>query len=197
MSAKIYGYAENSDDVEALQAYAGVDIILEDRRERGQYQMLRRFLREGDTLFVVRLSALGKSDVSISEELDYLLQRQVRLRVLELPVTLQELDAASEAVVYQALKEVLQVWKQRQAELQEQWSSRQRAGIQAARKTGRKLGRPTIGYPKGWKRIFGKWQAHEISVLEASDKLKISRSTFYRMVKRYQQGEKGGEVCLS
>lgn len=116
MSAKIYGYAENSDDVEALQAYAGVDIILEDRRECGQYQMLRRFLREGDTLFVVRLSALGKSDVSISEELDYLLQRQVRLRVLELPVTLQELDAASEAVVYQALKEVLQVWKQRQAE---------------------------------------------------------------------------------
>lgn len=36
MSAKIYGYAENSDDVEALQAYAGVDIILEDRRECGQ-----------------------------------------------------------------------------------------------------------------------------------------------------------------
>lgn len=41
-------------------------------------------------------------------------------------------------------------------------------------------------------------EAREISALDASRKLKMSRSTFYRMVKRYRQSEKGGgDVCLS
>jgi len=37
MPAKTYGYAESSADVDALQAYAGVDVILEDMPKRGQY----------------------------------------------------------------------------------------------------------------------------------------------------------------
>ena len=58
MAAKVYGYAESDADVEALRAYAAMDIILEDMAERGQYQILRRFLREGDTLMVAHWSAL-------------------------------------------------------------------------------------------------------------------------------------------
>lgn len=72
MAAKTYGYAENDADVTELKAYAGVDIILEDMEEHGQYRILRRFLREGDTLMVVHLSALGDSAAAIREELDCL-----------------------------------------------------------------------------------------------------------------------------
>ena len=88
MPAKTYGYAENSVDVDALQSYAGVDVILEDMPERGQYLMLRRFLREGDTLMVVVLSTLGDSDAAVGEKLDYFLQHEIRLVVLELPITM-------------------------------------------------------------------------------------------------------------
>ena len=49
MPSKIYGYAENSADIEAMQAYAGVDIIAEDMEAHGQYRILRRFLRKEDT----------------------------------------------------------------------------------------------------------------------------------------------------
>ena len=35
MAAKVYGYAESEADVDALCAYAAVDIILEDMAERG------------------------------------------------------------------------------------------------------------------------------------------------------------------
>ena len=90
MPAKIYGYAESGSDVETLQNYAGVDIIAEDMEARGQYRILRRFLREGDTLLVVRLSALGHSAEAIRAELDYLQKQEVRLRVLELPITMQD-----------------------------------------------------------------------------------------------------------
>ncbi len=100
MPAKTYGYAKKSADVDALQAYAGVDVILEDMSERGQYRMLRRFLREGDTLMVKALSALGDGDGTIGEELDYFLQHEIRLVVLELLITLQDLDTSSTALVY-------------------------------------------------------------------------------------------------
>ena len=192
MPAKIYGYAENNTDVDALQAYAGVDVILEDRPERGQYKMLRRFLREGDTLMVTALSSLGDSDGPIGEELDYFLQHEIRLVVLELPITMQDLDKASTALVYRTVKEVLQVWQQQKATLQVQRLVRQKEGIQAARKAGRQFGRPVIDYPKDWKCVFEQWQTRDISAVEACRKLKLSRSTFFRMAKRYRHNVTGG-----
>lgn len=192
MSAKLYGYAEKSDDIDALQAHAGVDVILEDMPERGQYRMLRRFLREGDTLMVTALSSLGDVDAAIGEELDYFLQHKIRLVVLELPITLQDLDKASTALVYRTVKEVLQVWHQHREAVQEQRLVRQKEGIEAARKAGRQFGRPVIDYPKAWKCVFGQWQARDISATEACRKLKLSRSTFFRMAKRYRQNVTGG-----
>ena len=167
MPAKTYGYAENSVDVEALQAYAGVDVISEDMPERGQYRMLRRFLREGDTLMVVHLSALGDSDEAIRAELDGLRKQEVRLQVLELPITMQELDEVSAATVYRTLQEVLLVYQQRSDEMQALRSVRQQDGIQAAKKAGRRFGRPAIAYPWSWKHILGQWQVREISTSNA------------------------------
>lgn len=187
MSAKIYGYAERREDVEAFQDYADVDIILEDMAERGQYRILRRFLRDGDTLLVARLSALGDSAKGICEEVGYLLQQHIRLRILDLPITLQELDESSLSLVYRTLSEVLLSYQRRKDFLQEQRSARQQAGIQAARRAGRQFGRPAVAYPQDWSHVFSQWQAREISAMDASRKLKLSRSTFYRMVKRYQQ----------
>ena len=187
MAAKVYGYAESEADADALCAYAAVDIILEDMAERGQYQILRRFLREGDTLIVAHWSALGDSAAAIGAEIDYLQAEHIRLRILDLPITLQDLDEVSAAVVYQTLKEILLVLQQRQDNLQALHRIRQQEGIQAAKNAGRQFGRPAIGYPKGWKRIFGRYQAKEIRALEASNELKISRATFYRLAKRYRQ----------
>ena len=190
MPTKTYGYAENNADVEALQAYAGVDVILEDMPKRGQYRMLRRFLREGDTLMVTALSSLGDSDGTIGGELDYFLQHEIRVVVLELPITLQEMDTSSTALVYRTVKEVLRVWHQHKEAVQVQRLVRQKEGIEAARKAGRQFGRPAIDYPKDWKAVFEQWQTRDISAIEACRKLKLSRSTFFRMAKRYRQGDK-------
>lgn len=187
MAAKVYGYAETAIDVEALHTYAAIEIILEDKAERGQYQILRRFLREGDTLVVAHWSALGDSAAAIGVELDFFQAGHIRLRILDLPITLRDLDEAAVAVVFQTLKEILLVLQQRQDNLQTLYRIRQQEGIQAAKNAGRQFGRPAIGYPKGWKRIFGRYQAKEIRALEASNELKISRATFYRLAKRYRQ----------
>ncbi|MBP3818617.1 MAG: hypothetical protein J6H31_09935 [Butyrivibrio sp.] len=181
MAAKVYGYAETDADVEVLRAYAAMDIILEDLTERGQYQILRRFLREG------HWSALGDSALAIGAEIDYLQAEHIRLRILDLPITLQDLDGVSAAVVFQTLKEILLVLQQRHDDLQTLHRMRLQEGIQGAKNAGRRLGRTAIGYPKGWKRIFGRYQAKEIRALEASNALNISRATFYRLAKRYRQ----------
>ena len=118
------------------------------------------------------------------------------MRILELPITLQDFDAASVALVYQVLQEVLLVCQRRQENRRALRSERQQAGIRAARKAGRKLGRPAIGYPKGWKGVWEQWKAREISALEACRKLKMSCATFYRLAKRYRQDEGGELRCL-
>ena len=187
MAAKVYGYAESDADVDALRAYAAMDIIFEDMADHGQYHILRRFLREGDTLIVAHWSALGDNALVIGAELDALQADHIRLRILDLPITLQDLDEVSAVVVFQTLKEILLLLQQRQDNLQALHRIRQQEGIQAAKNAGRQFGRPAIGYPKGWKRIFGRYQAKEIRALEASNELKISRATFYRLAKRYRQ----------
>ena len=43
--------------------------------------------------------------------------------------------------------------------------------------------------PKEFPSIYGKWKDGEITARGAMKKLKLSGSSFYRMVKRYESGE--------
>ena len=64
--------------------------------------------------------------------------------------------------------------------------SRQREGIDAVKARGKKLGRPAMELPEGWKRMYISWKNGEISPTEAEKKLKLKRPTFFLMVKRWE-----------
>ena len=61
---------------------------------------------------------------------------------------------------------------------------RQRQGIEAAKATGKHLGRPYNELPKNATVIIAQWLNKEIGTKEACDKLGISKTTFYRLLKR-------------
>ena len=77
--------------------------------------------------------------------------------------TLQDLDTASAAFVYQALQEVLLVYQRRQEDRQALRSERQRAGIREARKAGRQLGVRQLAIRKAGM-VFGSNGRHGRSV---------------------------------
>ncbi len=59
--------------------------------------------------------------------------------------------------------------------------TRQREGIDAAKKKNIKFGRPAIARPENWDSICAKVEAKELTVSQAIKILNISRSSYYRM----------------
>jgi hypothetical protein len=58
------------------------------------------------------------------------------------------------------------------------------AGVVKAKKKGKHLGRPFIQKPSNYSQIMEMWKANEITTIEASRRLGVSKTTFYQMLKR-------------
>ena len=61
---------------------------------------------------------------------------------------------------------------------------RQEEGIAAAKKNGVRFGRPEASIPKNFETIVCRWKNKEITLKEALRKCKISKSTFYRRLRK-------------
>lgn len=61
--------------------------------------------------------------------------------------------------------------------------TRQAEGIAAAKKQGKHLGRPKTSLPDNWNDVYNDWSNGKITATDAVNKLGISRSTFYRLIK--------------
>jgi DNA invertase Pin-like site-specific DNA recombinase len=59
-------------------------------------------------------------------------------------------------------------------------SSRKKAGIEAARKQGRRIGRPQIAIPPGFREICREWAAGRISGPEAARRSGLRNTSFYK-----------------
>ena len=66
---------------------------------------------------------------------------------------------------------------------------RQIEGIIAAKSKGIKFGRPITPFPDSFIPIYKMWKNKECSGVEAKKKLGVTHSTFYRMVKRYENNK--------
>lgn len=66
---------------------------------------------------------------------------------------------------------------------------RQEMGIAAAQSKGVKFGRPKAQYPAEWKVTYKAWKDGQITATAAMEKMGIKRTTFYKLVKRYEQKE--------
>ena len=103
MSSKTYGYARVSSkeqhldrQLDALVKF-GVperDIITDkasgkDFDRPGYIALKTRILREGDTLVIKDLDRLGRNKQQIKEELEFYKQTGIRVKILNLPTTLE------------------------------------------------------------------------------------------------------------
>lgn len=203
MDNKIMGYArvsskeQNLDrQIMQLKEYvAEADIIVDKASgkdfQRAGYQALKGVLglREGDTLVITSLDRLSRNKADIKNELQWLQKRNIRLKILDLPTSLIEIPEGQEWIremIQNILIEVLSsIAEQERLTIRK----RQREGIEAAKKKGVHMGRPRLVMPKEFPSIYGKWKDGEITARGAMKKLKLSGSSFYRMVKRYESGE--------
>ena len=196
MSSKTYGYARVSSkeqhldrQIDALVKF-GVperDIITDkasgkDFDRPGYIALKTRILREGDTLIIKDLDRLGRNKQQIKEELEFYKQTGIRVKILNLPTTLADFGENGWVLdmVNNILIEVLgTIAEQERLTIK----TRQAEGIAAAKKQGKHLGRPKTNLPDNWNDVYNDWSNGKITATDAVNKLGISRSTFYRLIK--------------
>ena len=152
--------------------------------DRSGYQALKTtMLRSGDTLVIKSLDRLSRNKSDIKNELQYFKDNNIRLKVIDLPTTMMDLPQGQEWVfdmVNNILIEVLgTIAEQERLTIR----TRQREGIDAARKNGKHLGRPKSVKPDNWNEVYSDWKTKKITARQAMVLLGVNKNLFYQWVK--------------
>lgn len=197
---RIFGYArvssreQNLDrQIVALKQYVDEQNILTDKfsgkdLERPAYQALKGALglREGDTLVITSLDRLSRNKEDIKNELQWFQKKKVRLKILDLPTSLIEVPDGQQWIIDMIQNILIEVLASIAEQERLTIRKRQREGIEAAKAKGKHLGRPRVQQPEEFEDIYIQWKRKEITAVGAMRKMKLSSSTFYRMVKQYE-----------
>lgn len=64
---------------------------------------------------------------------------------------------------------------------------KRKKGLERAKKKGKVLGRPKIKYPPYWDMVYIQYRTKDISAREAWESLNLKKSTFYNLIKKYEE----------
>lgn len=82
---------------------------------------------------------------------------------------------------------VLQILSYTAEKERENIKKRQRQGIDAAKASGKHLGRPAADFPEQWEQVYSEWKSGSITATKAMALLNMKRTTFYKLAKKYSQ----------
>ena len=201
MEKRVFGYArvstkeQNLDrQILALKEYVEEDKILVDKAsgknlQRESYQALKGALglRKGDTLYITSLDRLSRNKEEIRQEIQWFKEKEIRLKILDLPTSLVEVEEGQQWIVDMIQNVLLEVLSSIAEQERLTIRKRQREGIEAAKKKGKCMGRPKVVRPDNFNEIYERWKDGEITAKKAMDILHMKSSTFYRQVGRYEQ----------
>lgn len=204
MQGRIFGYArvsskeQNLDrQIEKLREYVSEENLLQEKQsgkdfDRPVYQALKGALglRTGDTLIITSLDRLSRNKSDIKNELQWFKEHEVRLMILDLPTTLVQVEEQQKWIIDMITNILVEVLASMAEQERIVIKQRQREGIEAAKKKGKHLGRPRIQKPDNFVEVYQCWRAEKITAKEAMRLLKMSSSSFYRMVKQFESNPK-------
>jgi len=202
---KMYGYARVSSQeqhldrqIEQLKQYVPEERILCDKMsgknlERPSYQALKGALglREGDTLVVTSIDRLSRNKEDIKRELQWFKERRIRLMILDLPTSMIEVPKGQEWILEMITNILIEVLASMAEQERLLIRKRQQEGILAAKKRGKHLGRPRLQMPEQFPAVYVRWKTGEITAKVAMEELSMASTSFYKMVKEYENVRKG------
>jgi len=145
-------------------------------------------LHEGDLLIICSLDRLGRNYTEIRQQWEYItMTLKADIKVLDMPLldtsnTDQNLDRKFIADL------VLQILSYTAEKERENIKKRQRQGIETAKASGKHLGRPKAELPNGFIEAYNEWKSGSTTATAAMNKLEMKRTTFYKLVKEYENG---------
>lgn len=156
---------------------------------RSEYLTLKRILRPKDLLIIGSLDRLSRSHRGIVKEWSELTNDiGIDILVLDMPLldTRQNKDLLGNFISNLVLEILSYVSEQERLSI----LSRQRMGIEAAKKRNIRFGAPkiTVDYTSHqFQHLYKSWKAGEIKTKYFIDSLNLKPNTFYRRIKEYEK----------
>lgn len=144
--------------------------------DRPQLQAMLAYLREGDTLYVESFSRLARSTRDLLNIINTLTEKGVSFVSLKENVDTTTSQGKFMLTVFAGLYEL-----ERDNILE-----RQREGIDLALKEGRPYGRPSATLSSTFSKNYQLWKQGELKAVDFMKRENIPKSTFYKLVKRYE-----------
>lgn len=135
------------------------------------------YVREGDTVYVTDYSRLARNVKDLLDIVDKLNTKGVNLVSLKEGLNLDTPQGKLQLTILGAIYEFER----------EMIRERQLEGIELAKLKGKYKGRKRIQEPANMEHVMLRWLNKEITTTKAVEELKLSRSTFYRMSKDFQE----------
>ena len=191
----VFGYArvstkqQNEDrQLAALKEYGVADNCIYIDKESGknlqreQYQILRNaILREGDTLVIKELDRLSRNKSDIKAELEYYRQMKIKVVILDIPTTKITYENENKWVGDMITAVLIEVLSSMAEQERLKIRKRQAEGIAIAKKQGNKFGRPNVTKPPNWNNVIIALDRGEITAVEAMKKLRLKKTSFYKL----------------
>lgn len=176
----------------ALSGYKPADEVFCDKQsgksfDRAEYQRLKSIVCAGDEVIIEELDRLGRNKEAIKEELKYFQRIGVKVRILDVPTTLNDYPGQEwvQDMLNNVLIEVLgAIAEQERIKIKKRQSEGIAAmpvvnGKRVSPKTGRGFGREALDIP-GFEKFLKKQKEGLMSITECCRELGISRSTWYK-----------------
>ena len=156
-----------------------IDTIGEKSSQRNNLRLLKQLaLREGDILTVSSLYCLSDLKKGLADELHWMRDNGIQLRIADIPLSVQEHDEKTQRFLSDLMFEVFDATLLKEREQRRQ---KQSEGIRAAKMKGVHIGRKPMERGAEFEALKQQWQRGEVSLREAGRKLGVSHQTFKKL----------------
>ncbi|CAG9612805.1 Putative transposon Tn552 DNA-invertase bin3 [Bacillus rhizoplanae] len=154
--------------------------------EREEFQNMLKAMRSGDTLYIKSIDLLGRNKQQIKEYLQYFKNEGIRVKVIDLPTTMIDIQEGQEGILDMVNNILIEVYTTLAQQERKTIKQRQKEGIAVAKAKGKHLGRPVLALPKEWNKLYKEWKAGKITAVAFMKDVEMKKATFYKKVKEYE-----------
>lgn len=151
--------------------------------DRPQYTKLVQTLKRGDLLYILSIDRLGRDYEEIQRQWR-ILTKKIGIDICVIDMPLLDTRNGKDLMGTFIADLVLQILSFVAESERRNIKDRQKQGIAAAKERGVRFGRPKAPLPADFPQIIDDWQMKRISLAEALRRSNMSRSTFYRKVRK-------------
>ena len=162
-----------------------IDVCGHRKSSRSSLAMLKRIgLREGDRLTVSSLYCLSDLKKGLADELHWMRDNGIQLRIADIPLSVQEHDEKSQQFLSDLMFEIFDATLLKEREQRRQ---KQSEGIRAAKMKGVHIGRKPMERGAEFETLKQQWQRGEVSLREAGRRLGVTHQTFKKWVEEPEE----------